>query len=441
MDRRNFSNLGNEIKDIVQNAVNTMNFRQLNKDIENTVRDALEEVKSALDANYRDRQNSNRYNRQWSGADQNDEQTRRPNGGKEHFYNRKNNPRPHPHCADHNPKEPRQHGRKNTCFPNVPVGRVFGILLTVFGGIGIGLTGIAVFVFAFIGELTGKLNFFGTIALGLLPLLCASIFMTAKGTKIRKRLQRFRRYLGIFQNRSYYTIKELSANIGLSKKFILRDLRKMISLGMFPEGHIDEEETCLMLNRESYQQYLELQKNIRMKNFEEQEKNWRNEKQTNGQKESQNSAADKPMETNLKNAIENGRACIRQIREANDAIPGENISRKLDRLEEVTSKIFKYVELHPDQLPEIQKFMDYYLPTTLKLVSAYREFDNQSVQGENIGGVKNEIETTLDTINYAFERLLDSLFEDAAMDVSTDISVLETMLAQEGLTREDFKSN
>ncbi len=440
MDRRNFSDLGNEIKDIVQNAVNTMNFRQLNKDIENTVKDALEEAKSALGTGYGNRQgqNGSRYNRQWRRREPNYEQSGRQNRSR----GQQGNSQAPPYAAGYNPKESlQQYNKEKTSFPYVPVGRISGILLTIFGSIGAGLTGIAVFVLALIGQLSGRLDFFGTIALSLLPLFCASILMTAKGTKIRKRIRRFRRYLGIFRNRGYYTVKELSANVGLSKKYVLKDLRKMISLGMFPEGRIDEQETCLMLNRESYQQYLELQKNIRMKNFEEQDKNRRDEDQANNQEGSQNSAAGSSMETELRNVVENGRAYIRQIREANDAISGEDISRKLDRLEEVTGKIFRYVELHPGQLPEIQKFMEYYLPTTLKLVSAYREFDNQSVQGENITGAKNEIEATLDTINYAFERLLDSLFEDAAMDVSTDISVLETILAQEGLTKEDFKSN
>ncbi len=103
-------------------------------------------------------------------------------------------------------------------------------------------------------------------------------------------------------------------------------------------------------------------------------------------------------------------------------------------------KIFDYVELHPDQLPEIRKFMEYYLPTTLKLLEAYKEFDSQPVQGGNISSAKKKMEKALDTINLAFENLLDNLFEDAAMDISTDISVLNTLLAQEGLTEKDLKS-
>ncbi|MFR5071020.1 MAG: 5-bromo-4-chloroindolyl phosphate hydrolysis family protein [Bianqueaceae bacterium] len=82
--------------------------------------------------------------------------------------------------------------------------------------------------------------------------------------------------------------------------------------------------------------------------------------------------------------------------------------------------------------------MSYYLPTTLKLVKAYLEFDSQPIAGETISSAKEEIQNTLDTINLAFVKLLDSLFEDAAFDISTDITVLQTMLAQEGLTKKDF---
>ena len=86
--------------------------------------------------------------------------------------------------------------------------------------------------------------------------------------------------------------------------------------------------------------------------------------------------------------------------------------------------------------------MDYYLPTTIKLVEAYEEFDRVSVPGEDILTAKAEIEKTLDTINGAFVELLNNLFQSTAFDVTTDAQVLQTMLAKEGLTREmDFKES
>ena len=101
-------------------------------------------------------------------------------------------------------------------------------------------------------------------------------------------------------------------------------------------------------------------------------------------------------------------------------------------------RIFESVKKHPEQKKEMDKFMDYYMPTTLKLVQTYQELDTQPAAGENIQQSKAEIEKTLDTINLAYEKLLDSFFEDAAIDIKSDITVLETMLAQEGLTKNPF---
>lgn len=102
-------------------------------------------------------------------------------------------------------------------------------------------------------------------------------------------------------------------------------------------------------------------------------------------------------------------------------------------------KIFDRVEQNPASVGDIRKLMEYYLPTTIKLLQAYQDLDAQPVQGENIISSKKEIEKTLDTLNMAFEKLLDDLFQETAWDVSTDISVLHTMLAQEGLTEDGLK--
>lgn len=129
---------------------------------------------------------------------------------------------------------------------------------------------------------------------------------------------------------------------------------------------------------------------------------------------------------------------LRKIHEANDALPGKIISQKLARLELVITRILEEVKKQPKKASELQKFMNYYLPTTWKLINAYLEFESQPLQTENIVNTKNEIEGTLDTINDAFEKLLDDLFQSQAWDISSDISVLQTMLAQEGLTKTDL---
>ena len=137
--------------------------------------------------------------------------------------------------------------------------------------------------------------------------------------------------------------------------------------------------------------------------------------------------------------LDRGNAYVKEIRRCNDEIPGEEISAKIDRMEAIVQKIFERAEAHPEIIPDLKKLMDYYLPMTVKLLNAYADMDKQPVQGETIRASKHEIDATLDTLNLAFEKLLDSVFQDTAMDVSSDISVLHTLLAQEGLTGDDFK--
>ena len=123
----------------------------------------------------------------------------------------------------------------------------------------------------------------------------------------------------------------------------------------------------------------------------------------------------------VQNIVKAGDDYVRKIREANDVIPGEEISAKISRMEMLVDRIFDRVEQNPESVDDIRKLMEYYLPTTIKLLEAYEELDAQPVQGENIISSKREIEKTLDTLNTAFEKLLDDLFQDTAWDGSSDI--------------------
>ena len=123
-----------------------------------------------------------------------------------------------------------------------------------------------------------------------------------------------------------------------------------------------------------------------------------------------------------------------ELRRVNDAIPDEEMSDKISRLEAVSAKIFEQAKSDPDKLPQMRKFMDYYLPTSLKLLNTYAELDNQGVEGENISESKRRIEQTMDTLVHAFETQLDQLFAADAMDISADIDVMQNMLRADGLT-------
>ena len=142
----------------------------------------------------------------------------------------------------------------------------------------------------------------------------------------------------------------------------------------------------------------------------------------------------------LDKMIADGGGAIQTMRALNDSIQDETVSGQIDRLEEVSSRIFQYVKDNPAKLPQIRKFMSYYLPTTIKLLRSYDELSRQGVYGENISGTMEKVEGMLGTIVLAFEKQLDSLFGDQALDISTDITVMENLLAQEGLTGEQLRS-
>lgn len=207
----------------------------------------------------------------------------------------------------------------------------------------------------------------------------------------------------------------------------------MIRKGWFRQGHLDGQKTCLITSNEAYEQYHDLMERMEKQKLEE--KLTREQQQKEQEKQAKEQ---KQLDPQVQEIIRTGDEYIKKIHECNDAIPGEEISAKISRMEVLVDKIFDRVEQNPESITDIRRLMEYYLPTTVKLLEAYEELDSLPVQGENIITSKNEIEKTLDTLNVAFEKLLDSLFQDTAWDVSSDISVLNTMLAQEGLTKDDF---
>lgn len=129
-----------------------------------------------------------------------------------------------------------------------------------------------------------------------------------------------------------------------------------------------------------------------------------------------------------KEAEEGYSGILRSLRRANDRIADEELSRKIDRLEQISALIFKEVEEHPEKRDRIRTFFDYYLPTTQKLLDAYAEFEETGVEGEHLNQAKDRIEETMDTIVEGFEHQLDQLYSADAMDVVSDIKVMETML-------------
>lgn len=138
--------------------------------------------------------------------------------------------------------------------------------------------------------------------------------------------------------------------------------------------------------------------------------------------------------------IAEGREALRQLRQLNAAIPDPALTAKIGRMTEVAGKIIDFVAENPAKAGMVRKFMNYYLPTMLDLLASYAKLDRQEVAGKNITSTMSDIEHVMDTVIPAFEKQLDALFQDVALDASVDIDVLRSMLAQEGLTGSDFQS-
>jgi len=146
---------------------------------------------------------------------------------------------------------------------------------------------------------------------------------------------------------------------------------------------------------------------------------------------------EKPKSTGdlaLDKMLQDGRLAIAEMKRLDENIADPGISADIVRLEQVSQKIFDEVKQNPKKLPQIRRFMDYYLPTTLKLLNSYDRMSGTGISGENIDTTLAKVEGMMRTIVAAFEKQLDSLYGAEALDISTDITVLETMMAREGLT-------
>jgi hypothetical protein len=144
-------------------------------------------------------------------------------------------------------------------------------------------------------------------------------------------------------------------------------------------------------------------------------------------------AKPKPKATPKQNLDEDEKL-LAQIRQVNAAIPDEEMSRKIDRIEECTQHILEYQKNHPEKSPELHTFLDYYLPTTLKILNTYAELEQQGLDGENVMATKGRIEHMMDSVVEGFETQLDKLFQGDMMDISSDIDVMEKMLSRDGLS-------
>ncbi len=225
---------------------------------------------------------------------------------------------------------------------------------------------------------------------------------------MRRRLRRYAKYQAIAGKKETVSIAQFAAAANVSPRRVESDLEQMVQKGFWGK-----------------EAYLDLGRGVLVRTFAAAEDL---EEQRQQQKQSA------PAETE-----EGYSGQLRDIRRANDRIADPVISAKIDRLEDLAGKIFRIVEEEPEKKPKASTFLNYYLPTTQKLLDSYADFEEAGVSGENVSQAKQRIAETMDKIVAGFERQLDQLYQSDAMDVDSDIRVMEQMLRRDGgSVAEDF---
>lgn len=413
-----WEHFGEEIKQTIQDAIDTKDYSRLNQMVSDTVNHAMDCVSAGI-------KNGGWY--------------RDPKTGQPLYRNKKNTgSRSGAENQGYRPNQESKMSEMRNYSQNRPVPvtprylkgtsvKIGGTFLAATGVV-FGLTSVIFLIITLIGSVITAFDVVSGLIIGIFAVAFISFaVMTYVGVDMVRTVGRFRQYVSVLRDREFCDIKEIASATGRDVRKVLKDVKKMITKGWFCQGHLDEKESCLMVSEHAWNQYTALMEDMKQRKAEEQ-------------------AAQKKMQEEydrlspeVQKIVQAGDEYVRKIKAANDAIPGEVISAKISRMELLVDRIFDRVEQNPDSVNDMRRMMDYYLPTTMKLLEAYEELDAQPVQGENIISSKKEIEDTIDTLNIAFEKLLDSLFQDTAWDVSSDISVLHTMLAQEGLTEDGLK--
>ena len=232
------------------------------------------------------------------------------------------------------------------------------------------------------------------------------VAMLVAGQRMKRRSARVARYLAVMGERGYISVEELCTVTGKSRKKIESDLDYMVEKGLLGTGaYLDSGRGIFFRSADAFADYA-------------------------------NEAAKKANVT-PKEANEGYAGALRAIRSANDRIADAVLSEKIDHLETVAGKIFREVEEHPEKQQQAATFLNYYLPTTLKLLDSYAKFEEAGIEGENLSRAQERIEETMDALIKGFDKQLDDLYRNEAMDIDSDIRVMENMLRRDTASVED----
>lgn len=229
----------------------------------------------------------------------------------------------------------------------------------------------------------------GWVSGGLAMIWCANM--------IKRRRDRYSRYMAVIGSRRFVEVNEFVNVMQRGRKKVLRDLDGMLAENWLGEGaYVDAGRGVLFLDARAAEEYAAAQK-----------------------------------QSSAQEAEEVCSDALRAIRTANDRIADAVVSEKIERLETLAGRILKEVEEHPQKEGQARRFLNYYLPTTRKILESYADFDAAGIDGENLTQAKLRIEQTLDALVEGFEHQLDALYMNEARDIDSEIRVMETMLARD----------
>ena len=267
---------------------------------------------------------------------------------------------------------------------------VFGIISTILGA-SFGLTKLVELLETFSAA---KL----VAAAGWLSIMAAGIVFTVYGNIRKNKKRRFEAYLKLIGDKDYVSIHELADMLGMDYRKVLKDLQEMIRRGILDPAWIDMKTYRLMLSEYTGEVVVEKKEEY----------------------------------------LPRSERILKQIRADNDLIADEEVSRKIDRIEDLTRKIFAIVDKYPEKESQLYSFLNYYLPTTLKTLENYARLEAQGIETASIREAKQKINLALDELADGYEKQLDKLFEGDVVDISADIEVMRQMLQKDGLTEDEI---
>lgn len=279
---------------------------------------------------------------------------------------------------------------------------------------------------AFVGAAVNLIT--GILPLGFLPSgenIAGSVvsmiifgFFSYQSLKAIRFNTRYKKYYSIIKNKEVIIIDDLDDLTGIKTGVIASDLERAARKKLIPQGHMGRNNMLFFTRDSLYDKYIQ--------NPDEYERN--------DSRKIRDEEAKKEKSERAEEILQTAKKYIYGIRESNALIDSEEVTIKLDRMEKLVSQIFDEAYKDPDKVSELGMFMNYYLPTTKKLLSKYSEIEERGFAGDVAGSTKLEIEQSLDVINTSFELILNKLYKKESVDISADIKTMEAMMKQEGLS-------